>query len=212
MSGIEYHRAFIVRMIDNDNYHCYFFDYGTHLTVKRDSILYMYRKFAQHPIQAIRGRVADIRPAEMNSMWPYKSIMGFKRWLKSKTHCYAQFVEINNKSKLITMLLYTSRAQQLYENSVSHYLIQNSLAADLSTAYRSENVSQCVPNVYLYPTFSEIEKNVYPSAKMHHQLLRKGIPIDKLFYFYMNCTTIQNYLEFMEEAKEFLTSDTFIGD
>lgn len=173
-----WHRAEILTNVVRNKAKVLFVDYGTVSEVEIQHIKYLQNRFAQTPVQAIRGSLSHIKPVA--PVWQKKAIEEFLS-LVAEIFLYGQIVEIDEKEKTVYMVLCdTNNGQTLQINKV---LVDRGFAL-LDSEWDEHKIKT---NGYrkrhpkdIFPTFEMLETGEYPSLSELEQLLAQGIDYEKI--------------------------------
>ncbi|XP_055855818.1 tudor domain-containing protein 5 isoform X2 [Episyrphus balteatus] len=111
-----WHRAEILTTVTKNKVKAHFVDYGTVSDVEIHHVKYLQNRFAETPMQAIRGSLSHIKPVSL--VWQKRAINEFLS-LVAEVFLYAQIVEIDEKENTVYMVLCdTNSGQTLQINKV----------------------------------------------------------------------------------------------
>lgn len=166
----RWHRAVIVQLIDSDTAKVRYVDYGTVESLPRRELRPLRREWAQLPAQALRARLAGVRPCADATRWPFASSAHFFK-LVSDIQLVATVVSVNTEEEVIeTMMLDTSTPVDV---CVSDALVKAGHADA-----RRDSVLGTEP--YLLPTFEALESGATLSLKEIEFNLSNGVALQKL--------------------------------
>ncbi|XP_021192176.3 tudor domain-containing protein 1 [Helicoverpa armigera] len=168
--GRRWHRAVIVQLVDSDTAKVRYVDYGTVESLPRRELRPLKREWAQLPAQALRARLAGVRPCADATRWPFASSAHFFK-LVSDMQLVATVVSVNTEEEVMeTMLLDTSTPVDV---CVSEALVKAGHADA-----RRDSVLGTEP--YLLPTFEALESGATLSLKEIEFNLSNGVALQKL--------------------------------
>uniref|UniRef100_A0A0K8UTG5 Tudor domain-containing protein 5 n=2 Tax=Bactrocera latifrons TaxID=174628 RepID=A0A0K8UTG5_BACLA len=118
-----WHRAEILTSVIGNKAKVFFVDYGTVSNVPVSNIKFLLTSFARLPKQAIRGSLSHICPN--NYHWSPESIQYFLS-LSSELMLYGQVSEINEKKRIIHMVLCDSNRNEVLQ--INRELVEKGFA------------------------------------------------------------------------------------
>ncbi|XP_047041124.1 uncharacterized protein LOC124645365 [Helicoverpa zea] len=165
----DWHRSLIVKILDSDTVKVRHVDYGTVDKVAVNALRPLRREYARLPAQAVRARLAGLRPCAGGQRWPPSAAVAFLR-LVTDTPLVANIVAVDREADIIeTLLIETSTA---VDRNLSAELIRAGHADERpDSALRS---AEC----YLKPSFEALETGATPNLGEIHEYLRDGILLD----------------------------------
>nr|XP_021194550.2 tudor domain-containing protein 5 isoform X1 [Helicoverpa armigera] len=165
----RWHRAVIVQLNDSDTVKVRYVDYGTVESLPRGELRPLRREWAQLPAQALRARLACVRPCADATRWPFASSAHFLK-LVANMHLVANVLSVNTEEKVIeTLLVDTSTPKDL--------LITDTLIKTGHADARHDSVRASEP--YLIPTFEALESGAALGPKDVMFYLNNGVPLEK---------------------------------
>ncbi|GLV31591.1 papi [Carabus blaptoides fortunei] len=178
----EYHRAMIIKIYDDETVKVFYIDYGTIAEVQVRRTCFLHHDFARLPAQAIRARLANIIPAQQNTMWPREATRCMMRLIMEKD-LVALISAIDYEQQILKVFL-TDTSLPDVDIHINDVLINEGYALVGKEAPLCDTSLAVVPNVHLYPTFPEIEHGVYPSIGDVVRLLKLGQTYEQIFRGY----------------------------
>ncbi|XP_047041140.1 tudor domain-containing protein 5-like [Helicoverpa zea] len=165
----RWHRAVIVQLKDSDIVKVRYVDYGTVESLQRCELRPLRREWAQLPAQALRARLAAVRPCADATRWPFASSAHFLK-LVANMRLVANVVSVNTEEKVIeTLLVDTSTPKDL--------LISDALIKTGHADARHDSVRASEP--HLIPTFEALESGAALGPKDVMFYLNNGVPLEK---------------------------------
>ncbi|XP_047031023.1 uncharacterized protein LOC124638175 [Helicoverpa zea] len=165
----DWHRALIVRVLDSDTVKVRYVDYGTVGAVAWRALRPLRREWARLPAQALRARLAGLRPCAAGRRWPPSAAAAFLRLVRD-TPLVANIVAVDTEEAIIeTLLIETSTA------------VDRNLSTELIRAGHADerpDSALWTAECYLNPRFEALESGATPNLEEIHAYLRDGIVLD----------------------------------
>ncbi|XP_011202110.3 tudor domain-containing protein 5 [Bactrocera dorsalis] len=171
-----WHRAEILTSVIGNKAKVFFVDYGTVSNVPVSNIKFLLTSFARLPKQAIRGSLSHICPN--NYHWSPESIQYFLS-LSSELMLYGQVSEINEKKRIIHMVLCDSNRNEVLQ--INRELVEKGFAFYDEQWLKSDKDELRTHHLREdFPTFSMLEMGEYPSLAELVDLKNKGIDYERI--------------------------------
>ncbi|XP_039956448.1 uncharacterized protein LOC120772104 [Bactrocera tryoni] len=171
-----WHRAEILTSVIGNKAKVFFVDYGTVSNVPVSNIKFLLTSFARLPKQAIRGSLSHICPN--NYHWSPESIQYFLS-LSSELMLYGQVSEINEKKRIIHMVLCDSNRNKVLQ--INRELVEKGFAFYDEQWLKSDKDELRTHHLREdFPTFSMLEMGEYPSLAELVDLTNKGIDYERI--------------------------------
>ncbi|XP_061720449.1 tudor domain-containing protein 5-like [Cydia pomonella] len=165
----DWHRSLIVQVVDSDTVKVRHVDYGTVDTVAASSLRPLRRQWASPGAQAVRARLAGLRPAAASRRWPRAAA----------AHC----LQLVRERRLVANVVAADHEESILEV----FLIDTSTDEDVNISEQMIRAGHAdarpLPALgardgYLLPTFHALETGLTPNYSEIHALLRDGIALD----------------------------------
>ncbi|XP_023938384.2 tudor domain-containing protein 5 isoform X2 [Bicyclus anynana] len=165
----DWHRALIVRVDDCDHVRVRHVDYGTVERCAARDLRPLRRRWAALPVQAVRARLARVRPAARGRRWQRAAAQRFLA-LVSDRQLVASVTAVDEQSDALEVLLIDTSTDE--DVSVSAQLV----AAGHADARPDPalGTSEC----YLFPKFAPLENGETPNFAELAAYQRDGILFD----------------------------------
>nr|XP_036213493.1 uncharacterized protein LOC106617835 [Bactrocera oleae] len=171
-----WHRAEILASVIENKAKVFFVDYGTVSNVPVSKIKFLLTSFARLPKQAIRGSLSHICPK--NYHWSPESIQYFL-YLSSELMLYGQVSEIDEKKRIIHMVLCDSNRNEVLQ--INKELVERGFAFYDEQWLKSDKDELRTHHLREdFPTFSMLEMGEYPSFAELVDLINKGIDYERI--------------------------------
>ncbi|XP_063540727.1 uncharacterized protein LOC134749641 [Cydia strobilella] len=165
----DWHRSLIVQIVDSDTVKVLHVDYGTVDTVSASSLRPLKRAWASLEAQAVRARLAGLRPAAASRRWP-RAAASYCLDLVRERKLVGNVVAVDPEESILEVLLIdTSTAEDV---NITEQMIRagHADARSLSALGARDG--------YLLPTFHALENGLTPNYTEIYALLRDGIALD----------------------------------
>ncbi|XP_063892741.1 uncharacterized protein LOC135117420 [Helicoverpa armigera] len=165
----DWHRSLIVKILDSDTVKVRHVDYGTVDKVAVNALRPLRREYARLPAQAVRARLAGLRPCAGGQRWPPSAAVAFLRLVTDRP-LVANIVAVDREEDIIeTLLIETSTA------------VDRNLSAELiRTGHADKRPDSALRSAesYLKPSFEALETGATPNLGEIHEYLRDGILLE----------------------------------
>ncbi|XP_075981536.1 tudor domain-containing protein 5-like [Anticarsia gemmatalis] len=165
----DWHRSLIVKIVDSDTVKVRHVDYGTVDTVPAAALKPLLRRWARLPAQALRARLAAVRPSAAGWRWPHAACTAFLR-LVANRRLVANVVAVDRRDRVAEVLL--------IDTSGADDVCIGSELTRLGHADARPDSALRTLDVYLYPRFEALESGDTPNYAEIHAYLRDGIALD----------------------------------
>lgn len=165
----DWHRSLIVKIIDSDTVKVRHVDYGTVDTLAVTSLKPLRRRWASLPAQAMRARLAGVRPCAAGGRWPHAACTAFLA-LVTNRRLVANVVATDARDAVTEMFLVDTASGE--DVCISRELIRTGYAD-----WRGDSSLRSL-DVYLYPRFEALESGATPNYAELRAYLRDGIALD----------------------------------
>ncbi|XP_044729278.1 uncharacterized protein LOC123292629 [Chrysoperla carnea] len=198
----EWHRGMVVK-IEDPYVKIFYFDYGSIAKTFRHSLKYLHKKFSMLPRQAIRARLANIRPRYPAVMWSSKAT----KLLLSLINDRVLVAEVLNSVEIEYHTLHVILTDTNDPNKDVHIndeLKKQGLAelmaevCKVNTYYRNRPIKNA--HYFLYPNHQDIETGIVPTIDEVAIMTANGISVDMIFKPYIN--SVENNKEYSFNFKE----------
>ncbi|XP_050294113.1 uncharacterized protein LOC126734499 [Anthonomus grandis grandis] len=176
----EYHRARVVKVYPDDNEHVrlLYIDYGTVCKNTVKGMCFLKSEFAETPAQAIRCRLANIKPVNKGHPWPRATSDRFRE-LINRRDTKIKISYIDWRAEYVCVFLAdVTDPKVVYINEL---LVQERQAMwDDETQiapFVLSNFTCKVQNLHLFPTFLELEHGMAPNAAEIYTLEEMLVPL-----------------------------------
>ncbi|RVE52952.1 hypothetical protein evm_002429 [Chilo suppressalis] len=165
----DWHRSLIVRILDSETVKVRHVDYGTVETVRVSALKPLRREWGQLPAQAVRARLAGVRPCGRGRRWPHAASAAFLRAVRD-TRLVANLVCQDPQEDIIEVFLINTSTEE--DINISNELIRSGHADGRPDS--SLRTSEC----YLFPRFEALEGGDTPNYGEIARYLRDGIRLE----------------------------------
>ncbi|XP_060526440.1 tudor domain-containing protein 7 isoform X2 [Cylas formicarius] len=177
----EYHRAKIVRVPPHaqDQVRLLYIDYGTVASESVTGMCFLHRRFANLPAQAIRCRLANVKPVNVGP-WP-RPVSDYVRDVLngSNTKLKVTFIDWHDEYVCGFLADVTNTDRIVYVNEL---LVRKGHAKWETEAQESPfmlpNYKCKVNRLHLFPSFLELEYGLAPNASEMYMLEEMLVPIN----------------------------------
>ncbi|KAL0869477.1 hypothetical protein ABMA27_005762 [Loxostege sticticalis] len=165
----DWHRSLIVRIQDCDTVKVRHIDYGTVESVSVGALKPLRREWAALPAQAVRARLAGVRPPAAGRRWPHAASAHFLQLVRD-TRLVANIVAVDREQDILEVFLIDTSTED--DVCISAQMVRSGHAdARPDSALRT---SEC----YLFPRFDALEAGATPNYGEIHAYLRDGIALE----------------------------------
>ncbi|XP_068620201.1 tudor domain-containing protein 5 isoform X3 [Battus philenor] len=163
----DWHRSLIVKIVDSDTVKVLHVDYGTVERCAVGGLRALPRRWGVLPRQAMRARLAAVRPPDAARRWP-RAAAAHLLQLVTQRRLVAQLLP-RKDDVLEVMLVDTSASEDVCINIEM-----------IRSGHAERRPDTCVgtSECYLYPSFEALESGDTPSYAEIHDYLRNGITLD----------------------------------
>ncbi|XP_064073816.1 uncharacterized protein LOC113401033 [Vanessa tameamea] len=165
----DWHRSLIVKIIDSDTVKVRHVDYGTVDNCDVRELRALRRQWAGLEAQALRARLAGVRPPAAGRRWPRPAAHHFLRLVRDR-RLVANVVAVDERDGALEVLLIDTATRE--DRCVSAELVRAGHAD--ARADSALGTSEC----YLYPRFEALEAGDTPNFAEIHAYLRDGIALE----------------------------------
>ncbi|XP_045777810.1 uncharacterized protein LOC123875809 [Maniola jurtina] len=165
----DWHRSLIVRILDVDTVKVRHVDYGTVERCAVSALRPLRREWSALPAQAIRGRLANVRPVAGGRRWPLATSLHFLNLIQWKP-LIARVKALDSQTDMLEVILIDTSTED-----------DCCIATQLITAEHADRrtdpalgTSEC----YLYPHFEALESGATPNFEEVNAYVRDGIELD----------------------------------
>ncbi|XP_059048795.1 tudor domain-containing protein 5-like [Achroia grisella] len=164
----DWHRALILTVLDSDTVKVRHVDYGTVETVAVSSLRPLVRRWAALPAQAVRARLAAVRPAG-GRRWPRAAAAAFLRRVRDAP-LVGNLVAVDPQEDILELFLVDTRGEE--DVCIGDELIRAGHADPRAdSAVRAHEP-------YLRPSFAALEAGATPNYADISAYLRDGIALE----------------------------------
>ncbi|KAG7301799.1 hypothetical protein JYU34_014828, partial [Plutella xylostella] len=165
----DWHRALIVKIIDDDFVKVRHVDYGTVARVAVTSLKPLLREYCSLPAQAWRARLAGLRPAggAGGAGWPVAAAAALLQLVRDR-RLVGQVYAVDHEERILELFLVDTSTDE--DVCINEELITAGLAERRAATQTSE--------AHLRPSFAALEAGAAPSYGELLACLRRGIALE----------------------------------
>lgn len=99
----EWHRAEILKILNEKSVTVFLVDFGTVTTLKTSHLRFLHRTFQFFPVQGLLAKLANVSPVQPNSKWPASASARLLELLR-RPHINAEIVDVDCSVRIYSHL------------------------------------------------------------------------------------------------------------